>query len=206
METPENQSLKELVAAAKAGDPTAQGELLQRHIPWLRAVFRLEADRTIREKESYSDLVQSAFLEILQNLDRFEYRDDAGFRAWLYGWVRNLLRNKRRHWLAGCRDRRREIAPSGSGSRWDRALSQVYATFTTPSELVALGEQIARVELALDRLSEDHRRVIMLSYFVQLPHAQIAAQMGRTVPATRTLLHRALARLSTLMDEGRSNA
>jgi RNA polymerase sigma factor (sigma-70 family) len=56
-------------------------------------------------------------------------------------------------------------------------------------------EQIERLELAFDGLSEDHRKVITLARIVGLPHKDIAAEMGRSESATRMLLFRALGQL-----------
>ena len=49
---------------------------------------------------------------------------------------------------------------------------------------------------ALAELSEEHREVITLARIVQLPHEVIAESMGRSEPAVRQLLVRALLGLS----------
>ena len=49
---------------------------------------------------------------------------------------------------------------------------------------------------ALAALSEDHREVISLARFAQLPHAVIAEAIGRTEAATRQFLGRALLALA----------
>lgn len=53
------------------------------------------------------------------------------------------------------------------------------------------------MEQAFEDLAEDYREVILLVRVVGLPHARIAETMERAETATRTLLSRAPARLST---------
>jgi RNA polymerase sigma-70 factor (ECF subfamily) len=57
-------------------------------------------------------------------------------------------------------------------------------------------EQADRIEAALDRLPADYREVICLSRFAGFSHAEIAAEMGRSELATRSLLSRALSQLA----------
>lgn len=63
-------------------------------------------------------------------------------------------------------------------------------------------EELAALEKALGELPEDYREVILLARVMGLDHASVAAQMGRSETATRSLLHRALARLALLTAEG----
>ena len=74
-----------------------------------------------------------------------------------------------------------------------------YSGLCTPSRDAAAREELARAEAALARLSEEHREVIVLARIVGLSHAQIAEKLGTTEVATRSLLHRALARLAVEM-------
>ena len=67
-----------------SGDRRAVQQLLERHLPSLRAYVRLRAGAVIPRHESGSDLVQSVCRDVLENLDRFRYPGEAAFRAWLY--------------------------------------------------------------------------------------------------------------------------
>jgi RNA polymerase sigma factor (sigma-70 family) len=71
-----------------------------------------------------------------------------------------------------------------------------YRAVSTPSRRVAAAEEIERLERIFDRLSDDHREVILLSRVLGLPGRDVAEQMGRTETATRSLLLRALAALA----------
>jgi DNA-directed RNA polymerase specialized sigma24 family protein len=48
-------------------------------------------------------------------------------------------------------------------------------------------------------LPEHYREVIALARIAELPHREIAAQLGKTEEATRILLYRALAALAKAM-------
>ncbi len=75
-----------------------------------------------------------------------------------------------------------------------------YRTFCTPSRAAQASEEVERIEAAFDGLPEEYREVITLSRVLGCSHAEIAARMGRSEGATRTLLYRALGRLSGVLD------
>jgi len=185
-----------LVRAAQAGDVSAQDELLRRNLPRLRAFVRLRADRFLRARESHSDLVQSTCREVLGSLDKITYENEDLFRGWLYTIVANKLREKARFHRAARRDPDREAPeitdPDG--------LVTAYAAFASPSQHAEGAELAARIEAAFEQLDADHREVITLSRLAGLPTAAIALRMERSEQAVRSLLSRALVRLSALLD------
>jgi len=67
-----------------------------------------DAPSLVFAKESASDLVQSVCLEILQHLDRFRYRGEAGFKHWLYTTALRRIVNKHEFNTAAKRDVRRD--------------------------------------------------------------------------------------------------
>ena len=193
-----------LVERATQGDQPAFAELLQKHLPGLRAYLRLEAGQLVRAKESCSDLVQSVCREVLEDLSGFEYRGEAAFRQWLYTAALRKVMDKNRYWQQDKRDAGREAKFEGEARDSDdagRVLAQ-YGGFYTPSHDASMKEQLARVERAFDGLPPEYRQVVTLSRIVGLSHQQIAQQLGKTEVATRHLLARAMARLSTVLDEG----
>lgn len=185
-----------LVRAAQAGDVEAQNELLRRNLPRLRAFVRLRADRFLRARESHSDLVQSACREVLGSLDKIKYENEDLFRGWLYTIVVNKLRDKARFHRAARRDPARE-APEISDVD---GLVGAYSTFVTPSQHAVGAELATRIEAAFEQLDSDHREVITLSRLAGLSTASIAQRMERSEQAVRSLLSRALVRLSALLD------
>ncbi len=192
---------RDLIERASRGDALAVDSLIERHLPGLRAFIRIKAGELVRGQESCSDLVQSVCREVLEGAGRFDYRGEAAFRQWLFTTALRKIVARQRHHCAEKRDVRREriVSPVESASR-DRALLDAYTGLHTPSRLAAAREEVERVEGAIARLPEEYREVICLSRLMGLGHAEIAAQLGRSEGAVRVLLHRALARLSRLLE------
>jgi RNA polymerase sigma-70 factor (ECF subfamily) len=189
---------KDLVAAATRGDAGALESLLVRHLPGLHAFVRLRMGEHLRAKESSSDLVQSVCREVLQDLERFEYRDEGGFKQWLYTRALRKILNRNRFYRAGKRDLAQEAAPAATEGG---GLLDVYLSFCTPSRDAMAHERIAHIEAAFAQLPESFREVITLARVVGLSHQEIGEKLGKSEGAARVLLHRALARLSLLLAE-----
>ncbi len=193
-----------LVALASRGDLPAVEELLERHIPGLRAYVRLRCGPVLRAKESASDIVQSACRDVLQNIGQFRYGGEAGFKAWLYEAATRKILDRAEYWGAGKRDAAREATPQGAhGAADDRRLADVYATLGTPSAAAMGREALERIERGFERLSEDEREVVVLARLVGLSHAEIAARLGCSEGAARLRLFRALATLAQALDDPR---
>jgi RNA polymerase sigma-70 factor (ECF subfamily) len=105
--------------------------------------------------------------------------------AWLVGVARHKLVD---HWRAAERERRGITA-------LEHAAETVEDPW--PAQL-----DIAAVHAALSRLSGFQRAALSLRYLDGLPVAQVAEHLGRSLPATETLLVRARAALRQVYREG----
>lgn len=188
-----------LVERASAGDAEAAEALLLAHVARLRAFVRLRMGPLVRSKESSEDLVQSACREILEGLEGFEYRGDAGFRQWLFRCAENKVIDRGRFYTRGKRDAGLEVRVDSNESAGEtlRGLESVF----TPSRDAAAHEELARLERAFHSLPEDYQEVILLARVLELSHEEIAERMGRSVSATWSLLSRALARLAAKLGD-----
>ncbi len=188
--------LIELVEAARGGEDEARDRLLRAVLPELRGFVRLNAGQHIRDRESAADLAQSVCRELLQDLNGFRGDHGVQFKKWLYTLALRKILHRSRYYRAERRDVGRELAND------EDALLACYASVCTPSHHAAVREEVARVEAAFDKLSDDDRRVLTLSCLVGLSHREIAAEMERSEAAVRKQLSRARARLSlALIDE-----
>jgi RNA polymerase sigma-70 factor (ECF subfamily) len=187
-----------LARRAAQGDQDALAQLLERHLPAVRAFVRCHMGPAMRARESSSDLVQSVCRELLSHKDAFRHPDENGFQAWLFATARRKIANRARDMLQQKRDVRREIALDASGLG---DLAAVYARYSSPSRRVLLAEEVERLEAAIAQLPDDQREVLTLAHLAGQSRAAIAAQMGRSEEAVRALLHRAMARLMVLLDE-----
>ena len=185
-----------LIRETQQGKSEALDALLERHLPALRVFVRLRLGGELRARESEMDVVQSVCRELLVHLDDFEYRGEAPFRKWLYVAALNKLRQKDRYYRAQKREHERELI----GDR-ESILINAYESVFSPSRQAMAREQVELLETAFGRLPDDHREVITLAKVVRLPHVEIASAMGRTVPAVKNLLARALVKLTTALSE-----
>ncbi|MBL8753211.1 MAG: sigma-70 family RNA polymerase sigma factor [Planctomycetes bacterium] len=187
-----------LARLAAQGDQGALAQLLERHLPSVRAFVRCHMGPQLRARESASDLVQSVCRELLQHQDAFRHPDDNGFQAWLFTTARRKIANRARDLMQQKRDVRREVGDlteSAIGS-----LGVAYARVSTPSGKALLAEEVERLEAAIEQLPEEQREVLTLAHLAGLSRAEIGAQMERSEEAVRALLHRAKARLLILLD------
>lgn len=185
-----------LFARAQDGDRSVLPVLLAAHADALVGFLRLHSTPRLRLLESAADLAQSTCREVLEGLDRFEFRDPASFRAWIFQRALMVLQRRQRYHSAQKRDAARAIELSAAE---ERALLDTYSGVLTPSRHAAAREELQRFELAFDQLPADYQQVISLTRIAQLPHAQVAAVMERSEQAVRNLLSRALARLAEVM-------
>ncbi|MGH3094325.1 MAG: sigma-70 family RNA polymerase sigma factor [Gaiellaceae bacterium] len=143
-----------VVAAARAGDESAFGALVERY----RRELQVHCYRMLGSFEDSEDLVQERFLRAWRKRKSFQGRST--FRAWLYGIATNAcldaLRDNPRRALA------RQVAPVPPAEiPWlqpypDRLLEGVAANDAAPDAAVVAKETI---ELAvLQRYMEAHER------------------------------------------------
>ena len=191
----------ELLVRSQQGDRAALEELLARELPRLRAFVRLNVDPLVRARESCSDLVQSVCREVLANLGDLQDRGPQAFRSWLFAWTLNKIRDRRKFHLAEKRSPAREVAlTNGSGS--GAGAEPCYASAFSPSQQAIARETAERLEAAFDRMPDSYREILALSRIAGLSHAEIATRTGMSTGNVRVTLHRALARLATMLDLG----
>ena len=164
-----------LVTRFKEGDSRAMDTL-----------FDLYADRALglavrltETREDAEEVTQDAFLRAFRYARELRGSADPAFGPWLFAIVRNLAA-----------DRRRQLRlPTLSFS--DPRAEQL------PVDALALDAQAARsaeraaLLTALDALPEEWRATITLCDLEELPHSVVAATLGKTVGATKSLLYRA---------------
>ncbi|MBL8748191.1 MAG: sigma-70 family RNA polymerase sigma factor [Planctomycetes bacterium] len=190
----------QLVERAAAGDQAAVERLLEMHLPSVRAFVRAHMGRQLRARESSSDIVQSVCRELLMHQDRFRHPSEGAFAAWLFTTARRKISNRVRDMERQKRDVGREET---GGEEVDIAeLGAAYTRFSSPSASVMRREEIERLENAMDALTPEHREVLTLAHLAGLSRKEIAEQIDSTEEAVRSMLHRAMARLSLLLEGG----
>ena len=130
------------------------------------------AVRASRDTEVAQDLVQEAFLRLMREV---EFRPPENIRAWLYRVTANLVLS---------RGRRLTVA-----GRWQHLLVP-RDTPEEPESAALRHEGTGSLETALAELSRDARTALLLAAS-GFSGIEIAAAIGRTDAATRTMMCRA---------------
>jgi RNA polymerase sigma-70 factor (ECF subfamily) len=177
-----------LIADCLQGRTAAFGELVRRYQDRLyHCVYRL-----VDNAEDAQDVVQDAFLNAYQSLDRF--KGDSQFFTWLYRIAFNTsisLKRKRRVALA-LRIGRAE--PGVHEPLDDSAASR-------PEHALEKAEQEQRIQQALNRLSPEHRMVLVLKDMEGQKYESMAELLQVPVGTIRSRLHRARMELRELLQQ-----
>lgn len=191
---------EQLVHAAQQRDSGTLDELVEAHLPDLRAFVRAHIDTALRQRESVSDVVQSVCRDVVEDLHGFEYRGAGSFRAWLFTATLNKIRQKHEFWHAQKRDVSREVRAGARDTTDASIYSSLCAPEPTPSQHAAGAELRERIEQAIDGLKQEHREVLLLARIVGLSRREIGEQLGKSEGAVRALLGRASVHLLAELD------
>jgi RNA polymerase sigma-70 factor (ECF subfamily) len=175
---------RRLIAECVAGNTLAFGQLVRRHQDRLfNAVLRV-ADNA----EDAADVVQEAFLNAYQSLNSF--KGDSEFFTWLYRIAFNAaisLRRKKKAVLSFDGDARAAAEPVDPSE------------FTRPGVALERSEEDALLLAALNRLSPEHRVVLVLKDLEGQKYEDIALVLDVPIGTVRSRLHRARMELKELL-------
>jgi RNA polymerase sigma-70 factor (ECF subfamily) len=162
------------------------------------AFIRKRAGGVVAARESAADLAQSVCREALEDLDRFEFRDEDSFRNWLFARAARKICNRYRFHHREKRDAAREQALEPASGVAE--LLTAFATHTTPSRAASVREEVARLESTLAELPVDQAQAVIGTKIAGLSYAEMAEQMGRSESSVRGLVLRGVARLAALLE------
>jgi RNA polymerase sigma-70 factor, ECF subfamily len=183
------------LSAARAGSREALGQLLEACRAYLLRIANEGVGADVQAKGGASDLVQETFLEAHRDFARFEGNTEADLLAWLRRLLLNNVSNFARCYRGtGKREVGREVPLERGDSSKAEEVSFVANTFSPSTEAMA-NEKADAVARALERLPEDHRRVITLRNQERREFDEIGRLMDRSADAARRLWSRAIERL-----------
>lgn len=161
------ESTDALIRRILAGEHELYAELVRRHQSdaWRSVAFFL------RDPRATEDLVQQAFVNAFQHLDRF--RPGADFGVWIKAIARNLAKQELR--TRSREDRRMEV------------YQELLENRRTEERESAVGEAL---RLCREKLPERGAEALAMRYERALSFEEIADALGATVNATRQLLSR----------------
>jgi RNA polymerase sigma-70 factor (ECF subfamily) len=165
---------------------------------YLEVLARIHLDSRLRGKVDPADVVQQVMLRAVAAWPELRDPDPAVLAAWLRRILARTLADLVKHYD---RDKRAVALERSLEADLDRSASGLVgwlaADQTSPSQAAARNEELLRLADALAALPEPMREVVVLKHLRDWPLKQIAEQIGRTVPATASLLRRGLEELRT---------
>ncbi len=157
----------ELVQAILEGDPSAYRGLVERYQGRVYALIC----GMVRDKEEARDLTQDTFIKAYKNLSRF--RLESSFYTWLYRIGMNVAIDH----IRKMKKRQHEAFDEGIAAR--DADGSIAAAHDRGNPDKALGRRQLNEQIfdALDKLSPDHRQVVLLREIEGLSYKEIAETM-----------------------------
>jgi RNA polymerase sigma-70 factor (ECF subfamily) len=166
-----------LVLRCQAGDEAAFTELVERY----HARLRYYARKMLGERHSAEDVLQDVWLDVFRGVARLA--DPGAFPAWVY----RIARARVAHVL------RRPCPPV-------RPLEEDDLTDSAEDGEDFTAEDAGRVHAALDRLSPEHREVLVLRFLEGMSYEDIARVTGGRLGTVRSRLHYAKRALRGLLE------
>jgi len=174
---------QQLLLEAKRGNRSALDALIRRALPSLLRYASGRIPRWTRALAETRDVVQDALLRTVRRLSGFESRGEGALRAYLRKAIDNRVNDE-------LRSIRRHGVPADLDDR-------TAATGADPHQEFLRRDAEERYRLALSRLSETDRRLVVAHVELAYSNEQIAFMTGRRRTDTaRVAVGRALARLA----------
>lgn len=193
MQTPGERQLsdEELVGQLRSGRPEAYTLFVDRYFGMVFSVARAR----LKDREEAEDLAQEVFLRVFLHLEKLQ--DPRLLAAWLTRIARNLAIDwaKKKQRQARLAERLAlEDVPEEPMSHSDQHRQEKQQT----------EERHRLVDLALERLPEDQRELILLHYSEKMPKNEIARVMGVHPSTVGRQIEKAVATLrDQVLDEVR---
>jgi len=179
---------RRLIADCLLGRTAAFGELVRRYQDRLyHAIYRV-----VDNSEDAFDVVQESFLNAYQSLNSF--KGDSEFFTWLYRIAFNAaisLKRKRKPALSleWDQDNKAGLEPMDDSA------------YSSPAANLERSEDEAVLQAALNRLSTEHRVVLVLKDLEGQKYEDIAAILDVPIGTIRSRLHRARVELRDILLE-----
>lgn len=181
---------KALVKWAQKGDMQAFEELVARH----RDKIYARAFSMMRNEQDAIDLSQEAWVKAWQRLAQFQ--GESSFATWMTRITINLcldlLRKQKRLRAESIEEMNEE---SGGVER------QMPVVTVNPTEGLERTELRKRIDAAMEKLSYEHRTVLVLHEFEEMEYKQIAKVMGCSIGTIMSRLFYARRRLAALLQD-----
>ena len=184
-----------LIEAVNAGNDQAKQQLVESCRDYLLLIANQEFDRDLHAKIGPSDVVQDTLMAVHQHVGDFKGSKKEQFLAWVRQiLLRDLNRARREFKGTAKRDARRE-RPIGGDSCVGRLPIEIGDQNPTPQTNAVRKEENELLDIAMQRLAEEYRNVILFRNSQQLSFQEIGKRMNRSDDAAQKLWKRAIEKL-----------
>jgi RNA polymerase sigma-70 factor (ECF subfamily) len=169
----------ELMLQVREGDERSFALLLQRHrVPVIQFLYRMVQNQAVAE-----ELAQEVFLRVYKS--RATYQPTARFTTWLFRITTHLALN----WI---RDAKKENNQQ-SLDEADESGATVQVADRNPSaeEQMVREVRVEEIRAAIRSLPEKQRAAVLMHKYQEMDYLQIAAVLGSSESAIKSLLFRA---------------
>lgn len=168
----------ELIIRAQQGDKEAFGQLFKEYFEKIYRYCKVQ----MYQDELAADVAQETFLRAWKSMPSFSLKNGGTFQAYLFKIARNLIidlsRKKKEYSL--------------------EAIAEIEDTHSMENDYEKK-DSLLRIKKTLARLSETERQIIILRYFEELSHAEIARVIGIHEGALRVRTIRILHKLKEII-------
>jgi RNA polymerase sigma-70 factor (ECF subfamily) len=183
-------AIAELLVRCQNGDKAAWDTLVDAY--WQR-LFGY-ALRATSNPELAQDLVQETFLRIVQRLGKYD--DQGKFEAWLFRILVNLVRD---HGRSLARHPTQSTVIDSDGDRVEMT-DELAGKGPAPFDPLQQHEEVDALQIALRKLPEGDRQILLLRHFADMPFKDIARTLNCPIGTVLARAHRALGKLRSLME------
>ena len=190
-----------IVAEAVGGSKEGLSQLSEALLPHVRGMITARLAPKLSQLHAVDEILQQVMMGLTSGIRRLEIQTLAGLK----GFVSGIVRHQVSLFLAG----RSGDLPGPRGASLDSTVAGcsqmgplwqfISADGTSPLSAVARADQYARLIQELGRIKPEHREVITLAFFDQLPTGEVAKILGISRPAASMLLIRAVKSLRRSM-------
>jgi RNA polymerase sigma-70 factor (ECF subfamily) len=156
-------------------------------------LFRCYAPRIFRFAMSYlndpalaEEVVQETMIAVWKNAK--DYKEQSQLSTWILGIARNKALDRAR-----ARQREPELL---------REIDRRASGRATPEQIARRDSQVERVRSALEKLSPEHREVIMLAFYNELSYSEIAQILNCPEGTVKSRVYYAKEQLKRILSEG----
>jgi RNA polymerase sigma-70 factor (ECF subfamily) len=132
------------------------------------------------------EVVQETMIAVWKNAK--DYKEQSQLSTWILGIARNKALDRAR-----ARQREPELL---------REIDRRASGRATPEQIARRDSQVERVRSALEKLSPEHREVIMLAFYNELSYSEIAQILNCPEGTVKSRVYYAKEQLKRILSEG----